>query len=82
MLSEFILDIIYDIVSWLLGLLPEISFSADSTAFQYFIGIIRVSAYMLPMGAVSKIISLVFVLTLFRLVIAVIKAVWDLLPFA
>ena len=82
MISEFLLNIVFDIASWLLGLLPEINFSVDSSAFEFFLGIVQVAGYMLPMGHISAIIGLIFVLNLLRIIIALIHTLWDLLPFA
>ena len=80
MIGEFLLNIVFNIVSGFLSLLPSIDFSVDSTVFEYFLGIVRVAGYMLPMGTVSVILSLIVNLTIFRIVIAFIKTIWDLLP--
>ena len=80
MIGEFLLNIVFNIVSGFLSLLPSIDFSVDSTVFEYFLGIVRVAGYMLPMGTVSAILSLIVNLTIFRIVIAFIKTIWDLLP--
>lgn len=80
MISEFFLNIIFNIVSGMLGVLPEIEWSVETTAFEYFLDIIRVAGYMLPMQTVSQIISLVVGLTLFRILIAIPKTIWELLP--
>lgn len=80
MISEFLLNIVFKIVSGLLSLLPPIDFSVDSSAFEYFLGIVRVVSYMLPMRTVSVIVGLIVSLTIFRIVIAFIKSIWDLLP--
>ena len=80
MIGEFLLNIIFGIVSGFLSLLPPIDVSVDSSVFEYFLDIVRVASYMLPMGTVSAILSLIVALTIFRIVIAFIKAVWDLLP--
>lgn len=80
MIGEFLLNIVFSIVSGFLALLPPIDFSVDSSAFDYFLGIVRVASYMLPMGTVSTILALIVSLTIFRIVIAFIKTIWDLLP--
>ena len=80
MIGEFLLNIIFTIVSGFLSLLPPIDFSVESTAFDYFLGIVRVASYMLPMGTVSTILGLIVSLTIVRIVIAFIKTIWDLLP--
>ena len=80
MIGEFLLNIVFKIVTDILSLLPSFEINVDSTAFEYFLGIVRVASYMLPMGTVSAIVSLIVSLTIFRIVIAFIKTIWDLLP--
>lgn len=82
MISQFFLNIIFALVTGFLNLLPEINFDVDSSAFQYFLGIVQVASYMLPMQTILSIVSLIIAFTVFRIVIAAIKAVWDLLPLA
>lgn len=82
MISEFFLNIIFNIVSGFFGMLPEFSWSVETSAFQYFLSILQVAGYMFPWGTVVAICSLIVGLSIFRVVIAFIKAIWDLLPFA
>lgn len=80
MISEFFLNIIFSFVSGMLNLLPEFTWSVESSAFEYLISFIRMIGYLLPWGTVSAIVSLVVALFVFRIIIAIIKTVWDLLP--
>lgn len=80
MISEFFINIIFTLVSGMLKLLPDIQWSVDTTAFQYFLDIVKVVGYLLPMDTVSTIIGLIIDLTIFRILIAIPKAIWDLLP--
>lgn len=80
MISEFFLNIIFNIVSGLLSLLPDITWSVETSAFEYFVSIIQCVGYLLPWGTVSTIVSLIVALSIFRIIIAIIKSVWDLLP--
>lgn len=82
MISEFFLNIVFNIVSGFFGMLPEFSWSVETSAFQYFLSILQVAGYMFPWGTVVAICSLIVGLSIFRVVIAFIKAIWDLLPFA
>lgn len=50
----------------------------DSSAYSY----IRAGFYFLPVNTVSAILAITLALFLFRLLIAVVKAVWELLPLA
>ena len=82
MVSEFLINIVFNIVSVFLSGLPDISWSVDTTAFDYFIGIIQVVGYLLPMDTVANIAGLVVALTIFRIGVAGVKTIWDLLPLA
>lgn len=81
MIVEGLLSVIFTIVSGFLSLLPSVSWSVDTSAFQYFISILQVAGYIFPWGTVVAISTIVFSLAVFRIVIAFIKSIWDLLPF-
>lgn len=82
MIIEAILNVMFNFLSGLFGLLPDISWDVSTSAFEYFLDIVRVVGYLMPIKTVSTIITLIVALTVFRIIIAVIKTVWDLLPFA
>ena len=81
MISEFFLNIVFGIVSGFFALLPDVTWSVDSSAFSYFMSILKVAGYVFPWGTVVAIASLIVGLSIFRVVIAFIKSIWDLLPF-
>ena len=62
--------------------MPDITWSVDTSAFIYFLSILKVAGYMFPWSTVVAIAGLILGLSIFRVVIAFIKAIWDLLPFA
>lgn len=80
MVGEFLLDIVFGLVKGFFNLLPDFSWSVETTAFTYFISIIEVAAYMLPIQTIATIIGLIFRITIFQIVISFIKTIWDLLP--
>ena len=82
MISEFLLNIVFGIASGALSLAPDITWNVDTSAFSYVRDIIAVVGYLLPMDTVVAIVSLIIGFTVFRFVIALIRTVWDLLPFA
>ena len=63
MISEFFLNIIFQLLQWLLRMLPEISFSADWGTTSTFFGV-----------------GLLLAISGFRVIIAIVKTIWDLLP--
>lgn len=80
MISEFFINIVFGLVSGMLSIMPDVVWSVETSSFQYFLDIIRVVGYMLPMDTVSQIISCIVALTVTRIAIAIPKAIWDLLP--
>lgn len=80
MISEFFLNIVFNIVQYFFGIMPAISWDVNTSAFSYFLNIIRVVSYMFPWYTVSAIFSLVVAFTLFRIVISFLKSIWDILP--
>lgn len=82
MIGEFVLNIVFNIVSGFLGLCPDITWSIDTSAFQILGDVLSVAGYLLPMGTVVLIFDLVVALTLFRIAISFGRTLWDLLPFA
>lgn len=62
--------------------LPTISINVDavtsSSAFEY----IRAGLYFFPVDTVTTILTLIISLWCFRVVIALVKTIWDLLPVA
>lgn len=82
MISEFFLNIIFGIVSGFFNLMPDITWSVETTAFQYFMDILRFAGYMFPWGTVVAISSIIIAICLFRIVVSFIKTIWAMLPFA
>ena len=80
MIGEFLLDIAFGILSGLLSMLPDFSWNVDTSAFSYFLSILQVAGYIFPWGTVLRIIGIIFSISVIRIVISVIKTIWDLLP--
>ena len=81
MVSEFILDIVFNIVEWILSPMPEVSLSVDWTSgSSNFLSIVRCVLYMLPVGTITTIIGIIVAISLFRIFISLIKTIWEILP--
>lgn len=61
--------------------LPAITINAEAVISSSFFSYIRAGLYFLPIGTVTAIFSIQIALWTFRIIIAVMRAVWDLLPF-
>lgn len=80
MISEFFLNIIFNLVTGLFSILPEWSWDVSTGAFGAALNIIRTAAYLLPMPTVAAIVAIIVSITITRIVISIIKTIWDLLP--
>ena len=80
MIGEFFLNIIFSLVSGFFSLMPDFTWSVDTSAFSYFLSILQVAGYVFPWSTVVAIAGMIIGLSIFRIVIAFIKSVWDLLP--
>lgn len=80
MISEFIFNIIFAIVSGMLSLLPDISWNVDSGALSTFLDYVRVASYLLPMDTIGTIVGLIISIITFRIIISLIKTIWEVLP--
>lgn len=76
-----IFALIFTIVIGFIAMLPTVTINKDavvtSSAYQW----IRAGLWFLPTGAITAIFAVQLVLWSFRVLIAIIKAIWDMLPF-
>ena len=61
--------------------LPAINIDANAVISSPFYSYIRAGLYFLPIGTVTTIFGIQIALWTFRIIVAVVRAVWDLLPF-
>ena len=80
MIVETMLDLVFKIVEGVLSILPNFSWSVENSFFSSALDLIRVACYLLPMGTVVSIITIINLLLVIRIAIAIIKTIWDLLP--
>ena len=80
MITTFTLDVIFSVLSGMLAMLPDITWSPDSNWVEVVLSVMKVVGYLVPWDTVVAIISIVISFTIFRIVISIIKTIWDLLP--
>lgn len=80
MITEFLLNIVFQLVGWILEPLPEITVSTGWGVTSTFFGIVRCVLYMLPLETIGTIVGLLVAISAFRIFIAIVKTIWDLLP--
>ena len=81
MVVEAILDFFFAISSGLLELLPEVSWNVNTSAWEYAKDILDMVAYFLPIGTITAIIALIWMLVEFRIVVALLRTLKGLIPF-
>lgn len=82
MIVEAVLELVFKAVEGLLGMLPDVQWNLEGSAFTVFLDYVEMVCYLLPMGTILQIVSIVVGLITFKIVIALIKTIWDLLPLA
>ena len=80
MIVEVLLNAVFGVLTIFLKLLPDISINVDSQLFSAFMDSVSMVLYLLPMGTVMTIYNIIVLIIVFRIVVALIKTVWDLLP--
>lgn len=80
MILESVLGFLFNILVGLLEILPDISWSVDSSAFTSFLSFISVVLYLLPIDTLFVMFSIVMCIMSFKIGVALIKTIWDILP--
>lgn len=80
MITEAIINVLFVLANGFTSLFPAISWNVDSAVFNTFFDIIKIAAYLLPMYTVIAILEIVIAFQVFKIVIALTKTIWDLIP--
>ena len=80
MMTTFLLNLVWSIVSGPLLKVPDLNINydglANSTVYQYF----QAALYLLPMDTVGAIFAITAVLWILRIVISFLRSLWAALP--
>ena len=82
MITKAFLNLVFGFVSLFFSLMPEVTWSVDTSAFRYILDILGFVGYMFPWHTVVEIVSAIISICIFRIVVSFIRTVWALLPFA
>ena len=80
MIFDGMYGILFSLLDEILAVLPDVSWSVDSGAMSYFISMLQVVFYLLPMDTVVQIVGIVVTITVFRILVALVRTVWAVLP--
>lgn len=82
MVTDGLLNIVFNVVEFFFGFLPEIELNLSSGMYSTFLDIVASVAYLFPLDTLLFIFGLVAAFIVFRFFITLIRVLWDLLPFA
>lgn len=80
MITDALITLIYDAFMFFLGGYEPLQFNVDTTIFRTFSDFLAFIFYILPIDGLLPIVTIFIGLMLFRIIISVVKTVWDLLP--
>lgn len=80
MVLETIINILFLPLQGLLSLLPDISWNVENNFLNSVLDIFQVVCYLLPMKTVVAILTIIIAINVFKIVISIIKTIWQLIP--
>lgn len=81
MIIEFIMNVVFSLLGTLFSALPNVAWNVNEGLLGTFFDLLDVALYIFPMGTVVAILTIVVSMQTFKIVIAIVKTIWDLLPF-
>lgn len=80
MITDAIINVIYNVFMFFLGGYEPLHFNFDTTVFKTFSDFFAFLFYILPIDGLLPIVTIIIGITTFRIIISIVKTVWDLLP--
>ena len=81
LITNFFINQGFNFVESVFALLPDITWDVNTTAWQYLGNFLDMIGYLLPMGTISTVVSLIFATGVFRICISFARTLMDLIPF-
>lgn len=82
MVTDGFIGIVLNLFGSILSVLPEVHINPSSDVYATFMDLVAGIIYLLPMGTIFIIFEIIGTLLVFRILISIPRAIWDLLPFA
>ena len=80
MIVEGLLTVVFGLVNTLLMPLNVVNFVVDSSIFTPILEFINMALYMIPFAELMPIFMFFVGMMFFRIIVSVIKTIWNLLP--
>lgn len=81
MIVENLINILFVPIEFLLGLLPNFSWTITIATGSTLVQLFNVACYLLPIHTITHILGLIISITILRIVISLVKLVLNALPF-
>lgn len=82
MIIDALLDIFFDFAMDTLKYIPFMDIEMDLSVLNGFLDVISLCLYFFPWQKLVPIVGIIMLLQLWRIVISIIKVIWELLPLA
>lgn len=80
-ISEFLINHFFGLASGFFELLPEIEWTVDTSSWDFVYDALSMIAFLLPWDTVTTITVLIIDISILRIAIAGIRALWNFIPF-
>lgn len=81
MVTDKLLDIVFNFLMSVLDKLPVMNISVDLSVINGFLNIVGSILYFFPWQKVAPILAIILLLQVWRILISIIKTIWSVLPF-
>lgn len=81
MVTDKLLDIVFNFLESILDKLPVMNISVDLSVINGFLNIVGSVLYFFPWQKVAPILAIILLLQVWRILISIIKTIWSVLPF-
>lgn len=81
MITQALFSIIFGVLTFVMDMIPFFNFSIDMAAMETFADVIKTVSYLLPLRTMLVIFTLIIAINAFKVVVAILKTIWQILPF-
>lgn len=81
MLFDALINLIFDLVESILDGLPVMQLDVDFGVLNGFLDFVSMCLYFIPWRLLLPILAIIIMLQTWRIIVSVIRVVWELLPF-
>lgn len=80
MLVEGILSVVFGIINFILMPLNVVNFVVNALSFEPIVEFVNMALYLIPFRELMPIFIFFVSMMVFRIAVAIVKTIWDLLP--